>query len=56
MSILSIAAALLTVFALMIGFDLGILPAAGGGIFIFLLCKESFLILYFVRFSGKQWA
>ena len=37
MSILSIAAALLTVFALMLGFDVGLVQADGGGIFIFLL-------------------
>ena len=37
MSILSITAALLTVFVLMAGFDLGLLPAAGGGFFIFFL-------------------
>ena len=49
MSILSITAALLTVFALMVGFDLGLVPAAGGGIFIFLL----FLIFPFLSRSSR---
>ena len=41
--------ALLTVFALMVGFNLSLLPAAGGGIFIFLL----FLIFPFLSRSPR---
>ena len=49
MSILSITVSLLTIFVLMVGFDLGLLPAAGGGFFIFLL----FLIIPFLSRSSK---